>query len=119
MNTADKMKNAVRLIVALIKGDDAEAKALKNLAKFDSYLKAEIALKNAHRLDLEQNVTDAKEKAALALVNKGEDNFTRESYINGLIKAEDAIAIAKEALQDHDDVVKLLKRKLAELDEES
>lgn len=102
----------LKLAIALIKGDDAEATALRIQKRAVAALKAQIAAKEAHTLTLEDVLESALENLEKRTVNNGvliEDNIT---YITELLKAQRAIKEAEEKLEDHKASILFLQNQL-------
>lgn len=110
-----KLKSTVKLIIAKLKGDDVEATAIKIVSRAESVLTAELANYAYRRHTLTDALEKAEERAKDALMNNCQENVVREDYISNILFAENAITIAKEALEQHDEEVKLIERKLKEL----
>lgn len=109
------MSNFVSKIVSIIKGDDAEAIAKKIQKKAQAGIKAQIAVKEAHTLVVEEKVEAAQEDADMALVNYGNSITNNDSYIENLLRTNQAVESAKKALERHNSELEFLKAKLAEI----
>lgn len=105
------MKSFVKQVVAVLKGDDAEAMGQKILRGADSALKTQIASLNGDTISLEDNVEAAAEGLALARINHGQIISDRNGYVSELLKAKNKLIDAEEALEVH-------KEKLAFLESE-
>ncbi len=110
-----KTTNFLKLAIALIVGDDAEAKSLKIQAKANAAITAQIAVRQAQTLDLKENLEIAKENAEKALANNGNliSAEGKDLYISGLFNARDAVKRAEEALEKHLAVISFLESQLA------
>lgn len=97
----NKMKSFVKEVVAIIKGDDAEATGQKILRQADSALKTQIASLTGDTIALEDAVEDAGEKLRLARVNQGNIISDRNMYIRDLLSAKNNFSEAEEALEAH------------------
>lgn len=106
----------VSLIVALITGDDAEVTAIKIQRKAKASLTAQIAVKTAITLDLEQAVETAEENLALARVNNGELITNNEDYVRNLFRKNDALEKAVDVLDAHLEDIEFLKAQLEIVD---
>lgn len=110
------MKNIVKTVVAIIKGDDAEVVGLKIMRQADSALKAQIAALNGDTITLEDNLTDAEENLEKAVANYGELIKDRNVYTSNLLVAENKITMAKDALELHKAKIAVLEKHLTNLD---
>lgn len=113
----NKMKNIVKTVVAIIKGDDAEVLGLRIIRQAESALKTHIASLNGDTITLEDNVADAKENLKLALANYGKNIDNRNTYVRTLLEAENKITLAEEALESHKAKILVLEKHLANLDQ--
>lgn len=104
----EQVSKFVQLVVAVLKGDDAEATALKIQRKGSSILKAQIAIKQAEMLNLEEVLEQAQDTQAQARINKGELISNNNSYVRGLIDADNAVTDAKNAITDLSDEIDFL-----------
>lgn len=95
------MKSFVKQVVAVIKGDDAEAVGQKILRAADSALKTQIASLNGDTISLEDNVEAATEGLALARINDGQIISDRNAYVSNLFIAKNRLTDAEEALDAH------------------
>ena len=113
-----KVPNFLKLAVAIITGDDAEAKAIKIQSKAKAAIKAQIAVKQAEILDLEENLQTAKENLEKALANNGNliDADGKERYITGLFSANEKLERAQKALDATNGDVTFLEIRLEMLD---
>jgi len=110
------MKNIVKTVVAIIKGDDAEVLGLKIIRQAESALKSQIASLNGDTITLEDSVADAKENLKLALANYGKNIDDRNSYVRNLLEAENRITLAEETLELHKAKIAVLEKHLDSLD---
>ena len=111
------MKNIVKTVVAIIKGDDAEVLGLRIIRQAESALKSQIASLNGDIITLEDNVSDAKENLNLALANYGKNIADRNVYVRSLLEAENKITLAEDALELHKAKIVVLEKHLANLDQ--
>jgi hypothetical protein len=95
------MASFVKECIALLKGDDAEAKAQKILRAADSAFKTQIASLTGDTIALEDKVENAKEELRLAKLNNGELISDRNNYISALLRAKNTLTDAEEALELH------------------
>lgn len=109
---ANSVKNFVALVVAMIKGDDAKATAIKIQKKATMGLTAQIAVKDAVTLELEENVESAVEALNSARANNGELIKDTSEYIVTLLTRKKEVTKAKEALASHQAVIDSLKEEL-------
>lgn len=114
----NKMKNFVKQFVAVVKGDDAEAQALKALRQADSALKTQIASLKGDTITYEDKVTEAKEKLEMARVNSGKLITSRDTYVRDLLTAKNNVTIAVQNLETHQEKIAFLEGELALLDQE-
>lgn len=108
-------KTFVDLVIALIKGDDAEVKAIKIQKKAIATLKAQIAVKKAHTLNLEEKVEGAQEVLSMARINSGKVITDGEEYISNLLRANKGLKFAEEAMQNHLGIISFLECELKEI----
>lgn len=97
-------------IIAIIKGDDAEAKAQKIYRGADSAFKTQIASLKGDTIMLEDKVESAKEAVEVALTNNGELISDRNEYIRKLIEANNVLMEAEETLEDHIEKINFLEK---------
>jgi len=107
--------NFVKLIIALITGDDAQATAIKIQKKAAAALTAQIAVKNAFTLSLEENVEQAEERLQLARINNGELITNTDVYIKNLLAYRRALLVEEKVLGEHLDVIAFLKATLSDV----
>lgn len=108
-----KTTNFIKLVVAIITGDDAQATALKIQRKASAILTAQIAVKVARTLELEEVVENATEAVGLALINNGELITYGENYVSTLNKAQNTLNAAQDSLEAHLETITFLEEKLA------
>ncbi len=113
----NKTKSFVKEIVALLKGDDAEATGQKVLRQADSAFKTQIASLTGDTIALEDRLEDAKEALRLARLNNGQLIGDRNSYIRLLLHAQNLIVDAEEALEAHNNKLAFLREQAALLEE--
>jgi len=113
----NKTKSFVKEIVALLKGDDAEATGQKVLRQADSAFKTQIASLTGDTIALEDRLEDAKEALRLARLNSGQLIGDRNAYIRGLLQAQNVIVDAEEALEAHNNKLAFLREQAALLEE--
>lgn len=107
-----QLTNYVKLVIAKIKGDEAEAIGIKNQRKAISYLTAQIANKEAVKISLEDDVEQAEENLKSCLINNGELIEGHDSYISSLLTARRTLKLAEEALQKHVEDIEFLQDSL-------
>ena len=110
-----KLNSFAKQFVAIIKGDDAEAKAAKVWRQAESAFKVQIAALGGDLIRKEDTVTQAEEKLAKALVNNGCEIIDRDTYIANLISAQEALKQAEKQLQAHKDTIKFLEAQYSKL----
>ena len=98
----------VKLVVATLKGDDAEVLGLKIQKRATAALKAPLAAKEAKTLELEDIVDSAKEALTSARMNDGKVIENNVSYIQALMKANLVLEEAEEALTAHKQDIEFL-----------
>ena len=99
--SVSKTKSFVKEVVALLKGDDAEATAQKILRQADSAFKTQIASLTGDTIALEDRVEDAKESVRLARLNNGQTITDRNTYVANLLSAQNRLIDAQDALEFH------------------
>ena len=102
------MKSFVKQVVAVLKGDDAEATGQKILRAADSALKTQIASLNGDTISLEDAVQEATEGLALARINHGSIITDRNQYVANLLVAKNVLTDAEEALEAHNEKLAFL-----------
>jgi len=75
----------------------------------DSILTAQVAVKNATTLELEEAVETAEENLNKAIVNGGSLIEYKDQYIRNIFEARDALEEATEALENHKKDIEFLK----------
>lgn len=110
---SDQISNFVKLVVAVIQGDDAKVKALKIQKKAAAGLAAQIAVKKAKTLELEDTLEQAEESLATARINGGKEITDSSAYISTLLSTNRSVKEAKEALDHHNGVVEFLEQQAA------
>lgn len=114
----NKVKSFVKQFVAVVKGDDAEARGQKVLRQADSALQSQIASLTGDTITLEDRLSSAKEAQDLARVNGGSTISSRESYVRNLLDAKNNVTLAEEALKAHKEKIAFLKEELEALSQE-
>lgn len=109
----NKLNAFVKEFVAIIKGDDAEAKAAKVWRQAESAFKVQIAALGGDLIRKEDAVTQAEEKLAKALVNNGNEITDRDAYIANLISAQEALRQSQKNLTAHKDTIEFLEKQYA------
>ena len=115
--TMNKTKSFVKEIVALLKGDDAEATGQKVLRQADSAFKTQIASLTGDTIALEDRLEDAKENLRLTRLNFGLQITDRNSYIRSLLDAKNLLTSSEEALELHNAKLDFLREQAALLEE--
>jgi hypothetical protein len=115
--TMNKTKSFVKEIVALLKGDDAEATGQKVLRQADSAFKTQIASLTGDTIALEDRLEDAKENLRLTRLNFGLQITDRNSYIRSLLDAKNLLTSSEEALEAHNAKLDFLREQAALLEE--
>lgn len=100
------------LAIAVIKGDDAEATAIKIQRTSIAVLTAQLAAKVLHTMMLEGKIVSAEEKLKEARVNSGALITDYDSFVRNLLAANQVVEAAKETLELHQKEVEFLKAEL-------
>ena len=111
----NKLNSFAKQFVAIIKGDDAEAKAAKVWRQAESAFKVQIAALGGDLIRKEDAVTQAEEKLAKALVNNGNEITDRDAYIANLISAKESLKQAERQLAAHKETIAFLEEQYAKL----
>ena len=111
----NKLNSFTKQFIALLKGDDAEAKAAKVWRQAESAFKVQIAALGGDLIRKEDTVTQAEEKLAKALVNNGCEIIDRDTYIANLISAQEALRQSQKQLTAHKDTIEFLEKQYAKL----
>lgn len=113
MNTTNAQVSLfVKLALAIIKGDDAQAIAIKIQRSAIAALTAQIAAKVYHTLVLEDELEKTEEAFISARVNGGEKIIDTSLYIRNLLTARRNKTLALEALDYHKEEIKFLEEEL-------
>jgi len=99
---------------ALVKGDDAKAQGEKAYQKALKGWQNELAALEYGSIDLKAAVESAKEADERSLLNGGNDITDPKRYITKCYEIANSLAIAKEALEDHNIKIEFVKAKIAE-----
>lgn len=102
-----------KLILAVIKGDDAEATAIKIQKKAIAALTAQIAAKVYHTLTLEDLLEAAEVELGVARVNGGDLITDNDKYIRVLLTRKMEFDTAVENLNTHKKTIKFLEEELS------
>ena len=109
----NKLNAFVKEFVAIIKGDEAEAKAAKVWRQAESAFKVQIAALGGDLIRKEDTVTQAEEKLTKALVNNGCEIIDRDAYIANLISAKESLKQAEKQLAAHKETIAFLEEQYA------
>ena len=109
----NKLNSFAKQFVAIIKGDDAEAKAAKVWRQAESAFKVQIAALGGDLIRKEDAVTQAEETLAKRLVNSGNEITDRDQYIVNLISAKESLRQAEKQLTAHKDTIAFLEEQYA------
>lgn len=115
MNTKT-VKSFVKGFLALVKGDTDEAKAEKVFRQAQSALNTQTAILTGDSVRKEDAVAEAQEKLENARVNNGNIISNRETYVQNLLDAKNALTEAEEALDKHEAKLEFLKEELTNLE---
>ena len=114
----NKLNSFAKQFVAIIKGDDAEAKAAKVWRQAESAFKVQIAALGGDLIRKEDAVTQAEEKLAKALVKNGTEITDRDTYNSNLISAQESLRQSQKNLTPHKDTIEFLEKQYAKLNAE-
>ena len=113
-----KVKSFINSFVALVSGETDTVVAEKVWRQAESALASQIPALKGDLVALEDKVQEAKEILAKARLNFGKLVEKRESYVEGLLIAKNAVTIAEENLADHKEKIAFLESELKNLSEE-
>lgn len=102
----------IDLALAVIKGDDAEATAIKIQRTSIAVLTAQIAAKVLHTMMLEENILAAKEKLQEARVNSGSLIADHTTFVKNLLITNQKLKEAEDILAAHKEEVAFLQAEL-------
>jgi len=108
MTTVEKALSFVEEAVALIKGDSAEATAIKIQRLANSALDVQIAVNHGKTVVFEDAVEASKEKLHFAKLNNGVVITDGDNYVEQLIIAKNNLTIAEENLVAHLETIDFL-----------
>ena len=103
----------VKQFIALVKGDEAEVKALKIWRQAESAFKVQIAALGGDLIRKEDSVSQAEETLAKKLVNNGNEIADRDQYISNLIQAKENLRQAEKQLAAHKETIAFLEEQYA------
>ena len=109
----NKLNSFMAQFVAIIKGDDSEAKAAKVWRQCESAFKVQIAALGGDLIRKEDSVSQAEEKLVKALVNGGNEINDRDQYIANLISAKESLKQAEKQLSAHKETIAFLEEQYA------
>ena len=109
------VSNFVKLIVAHLKGDDAEAQAAKVWRQAESGLTMQIAALKGDLIRKEDAVTDAQEALDSARINGGKPISDRDAYVGNLIASKERLTMAEKKLEAHQKTIAFLEEEYANL----
>ena len=109
----NKLNSFAKQFVAIIKGDDAEAKAAKVWRQAESAFKVQIAALGGDLIRKEDAVSQAEETLAKKLVNNGNEIADRDQYISNLIQAKEILVQSKKQLDAHKATITFLEEQYA------
>ena len=113
-----KLNSFAKQFVAIIKGDDAEAKAAKVWRQAESAFKVQIAALGGDLIRKEDAVVQAEENLSKRLVNNGNEITDRDNYIANLISSKEALKTAEKQLVAHKETIAFLEEQYAKLQAE-
>lgn len=103
----------VKQFIALVKGDEAEVKALKIWRQAESAFKVQIAALGGDLIRKEDAVSQTEEQLSKALVNNGSEITDRDRYIANLISAKESLKQAEKQLTAHKETIAFLEEQYA------
>ncbi len=103
----------VKQFIALVKGDEAEVRALKIWRQCESAFKVQIAALGGDLIRKEDAVSQAEENLAKKLVNNGNEIADRDQYISNLIQAKEILVQSKKQLDAHKATITFLEEQYA------
>lgn len=109
MESKKLVKSFVKEFMAKVSGDSAKATAEKVLRQADSALQTHIAVETGNTISLEDALEAAKERLHAAKLNNGSVIDDRDSYVESIINAKNALTLAEEALENHYEKLDFLK----------
>ena len=109
----NKLNSFAKQFIALVKGDEAEVRALKIWRQCESAFKVQIAALGGDLIRKEDLVSQAEEKLAKALVNGGNEINNRDQYIANLISAKESLKSAEKQLAAHKETIAFLEEQYA------
>ena len=109
-----KISTFVALTVALLKGDEAQAVAIKNQSKATSILENQLNSQKFELGELKEELAEIEEKANLSLINNGKviTSSDKENYIQGILNAEEAVLEVKARIEANEEITTILEAKL-------
>ena len=111
----NKLNSFAKQFVAIIKGDDAEAKAAKVWRQCESAFKVQIAALKGDLIRKEDAVTDAQEALDSARINGGKSITDRDAYVGNLIASKERLTTAEKQLEAHQKTIAFLEEEYANL----
>jgi hypothetical protein len=108
----ETLSTFVASVVALLKGNDAEAIGLKIQRKAIAALTAQVAAKVCKTLTLEDDLENAEDNLKQVRVNNGALISNNDLYITGLLDAKYLLDSAKETLEAHKADIEFLENEL-------
>ena len=113
-----KVKSFINSFVALVSGETDTVVAEKVWRQAESALASQIPALKGDLVTLEDKVEEAKEFLAKVRLNHGKLIERREGYVEGLLRAKNAVTNAEENLADHKEKIAFLESELKNLSEE-
>ena len=111
----NKLNSFAKQFIALVKGDETEAKAAKVWRQAESAFKVQIAALGGDLIRKEDAVVQAEENLAKRLVNNGNEITDRDAYISNLISAQEVLRQSQKNLTAHRDTIVFLEKQYAKL----
>lgn len=110
-----KLSSFVQQVIATIKGDDAQATAIKIQRQAENTLTAQIAVRNSLTYDFEEKVETVRLRIDEILSNKGNLIEDKEQYIRNILSLDSELKEAQEELNDHKASIVVLETALDEV----
>jgi len=111
----NKAKSFIKGFVAAIKGDDAEAQAVRVWRQAESGLTMHIAALKGDLIRKEDAVTDAQEALDSARINGGKPITDRDVYVSCVISAKENLVRREKELEAHQKTISFLEEEYANL----
>lgn len=114
--TTKEIMSYIKQFVALSKGDDAEALAIKVQRSGRAALQARLHNEEGNLFQLEEALERAEENLVMARMNNLSPVNDRNDYVSTLIHARNTVTEAQEALEAKKLLIEVLREEIALLD---